>query len=137
MGLPEKRIQAAFVSDDFVQFSKNLEDILGFFPEVNVDWDNLIVDDSADFLAKTWNAIYFTPILEAIKKITVDDMGKEAMKALKVINIQNNNGVMSTNGYAQFTAGTLTIDHLPTTNADGFHFDERIKNLQEVIESAL
>ena len=80
--------------------------------------------------------MYFQPLIEALKGITFDDMGKEALQAnLKKIEIQNRSGASSGNAMVSFENGVLVLDHKPHTNVD--NVKERTQSIQKLLESKI
>jgi hypothetical protein len=64
-----------------------------------------------------FHKVYFTPLINAIKEIAADDMGKEALReALKKVVIKNEGGIYYASGAYLFNGGVLTIDHPPMKN---------------------
>jgi hypothetical protein len=82
--------------------------------------------------AEGFTKVYFTPIIEAFKEITIDDLGKEALKAtLKKIVIKNEGDIYSASYAYAFNNGVLTIDHKPFTNID--NIEDRSKELSNLL----
>jgi hypothetical protein len=77
--------------------------------------------------------VYFQPLVAALTAITVDDIGKTAVReGLKKIIVRNTDKYVSTTGFT-FADGVLTLDHKPHTNIDDV--DQRAKGLQQMLES--
>ena len=63
-------------------------------------------------------------------------MGKEALRgALKKVVVQNTTGAYYGDRWTGFESGVLTLDHLPTTNADSVQ--ERTDGLVQTLEKNL
>jgi len=136
MGLVEKRAAKEFETKVFPGIQSEIHAAAGFPVPVEVDWESLTLPDQAQLYDEGWRAVYFTPLVAALKAITIDDMGKEALQAgLKKVVVKNTAGVYSANAWATFDGGVLTLDHEPTTNMGDVN--ERIKGAQEVLEKAL
>lgn len=136
MGLAEKRSSKEFADKEFPAWQKRLQDAAGFPVEVAVNWDQLSEDGMSHLFAEAWPKVYFAPIEQALKSITVDDMGKSALKtALKKINAVNVQGISDGGRCCTFSAGVLTIDHKPFTNIDDV--SERAASIQSALEKAL
>lgn len=76
--------------------------------------------------------VYFRPLTKALKAITVDDLGREALKkGLSQVTIKNAGDVGSTAGIS-FYNGILTIDHSPVANVDDI--DVRASHIQKILE---
>ena len=100
-----------------------------------MDWDSIAVDDYADMYEEGFTKVYFTPLLDALKEICADDMGKDALKnALKKVVIKNSSNSYSPSNFS-FADGVLVIDHSPTTNIDDTK--ERTKKIVKLLEDAL
>lgn len=76
------------------------------------------------------------PLVEALKSISADDMGAEALKeSVKKIVIKNASDCSSAGRWATFEGGGITLDHKPTTNVD--HVQDRTDNLVKLLEDNL
>jgi hypothetical protein len=136
MGLAEKRAAKDFETKQFPELKKRVDDAAGFPVELEVAWDTLAVEGESNLYADCWPKVYFEPLRDALKAITADDMGKEALKGtLKKITIQNKNGIASESTWASFTNGELVLDHRPHSNVD--YGGRRADALRKVIESKL
>ncbi len=84
---------------------------------------------------KDWPKVFFEPLVGALSAITVDDMGREALKAkLSKIVIANTTSSYGASAFT-FEGGTLTIDHEPHTNVDDVTL--RTEALRELLERSL
>lgn len=136
MGLAERRAAKEFETHRFPQLKKDIDAAAGFEVPVTVHWDTLAKEGEAHLYDASWPMVYFKPLIEALKRIAIDDMGKEALKAsLKKIEIQNRKGIYYGDRMATFDKGTLTLDHEPHTNVDAVH--ERIDGIRKLLESKL
>jgi hypothetical protein len=135
MGLAERRAVELFKSDDYPQWKAKIDQASGFEMPVEVAWDELAVEEYAASYASFFPQVYFQPLLDALTAITVDEIGKSALRqGLKKIFIRNTGQYHNSRGFA-FDEGVLTIDHQPHSNvADG---PERAKGLQQLLESGL
>ena len=85
---------------------------------------------------KAWPQVYFQPLIEALKSICSDEMGKEAIsEELEKIVITNENGISSAHSCATFENKTLNLDHKPTSNVH--NVAERTKAIQAILENSL
>ncbi|GAA4724282.1 hypothetical protein [Phytohabitans rumicis] len=135
MGLAERRAAEQFKTEEFPGWQRQIDEAAGFEVPVEVEWAELAVDDYASRYTEFFPKVYFQPLVRALAAITIDDMGKDALKdSLTKIVIRNTDAYASDTGFS-FTGGVLTIDHRPATNLD--HDDDRAKWLQELLESAL
>jgi hypothetical protein len=119
MGLLEKRALKTFQDDSYQKLTSEINTLAGYPLEFEVKWETLALDERASIYEESFTKVYFTPLLDAIKEIVNDDMGKEALKeALKKVVIKNEGGnVYGSNAYS-FNGGVLTIDHEPFSNID-------------------
>ena len=139
MGLAEKRATKEFQEKRFPAFKKEIDDAAGFEVPVEVKWEQLAEDGMVHLYEECWTKVYFRPLIDALKAITVDDMGKEALQgALKSILIRNE----ADNSYggdriAKFDkgSGVLAIDHKPFSNVDD-HKDMK-EGIQKTLEDSL
>ena len=135
MGLAERRGVERFKNDDYPGWKSRIDEAAGFEVPVEVAWEELAVADYADWYAEFFPKVYFQPLVDALRAVTVDDLGKGALReGLSKIIIRNEGGFYSTSG-ASFAGGVLTFDHQPHSNVgDG---EERAKGLQRILESGL
>jgi hypothetical protein len=136
MGLAERRASKAFQDNHFPVFQKKITDAVGFEVPIEVNWESLALEDESHLYDECWPKVYFEPLIEGLKAIGRDDMGKEALQSsLKKIMIQNTTGAYYGDRWASFENGVLTLDHLPTTNADSIQ--ERTDGLVQTLEKKL
>jgi hypothetical protein len=119
MGLQEKRALKAFQEGNYQQLTSEINTLAGYPIEFEVNWDTLALDEYAALYEDCFPKVYFTPLINAIKEIAADDMGKEALKEiLKKIVIKNEGGYYSAGSAYSFQSGVLTVDHQPFNNVD-------------------
>ncbi|MHA7058710.1 hypothetical protein ACWGOQ_0015905 [Aquimarina sp. M1] len=136
MGLAEKRIVKAYQEGTYKTLVNEINTLAGFEPTFEVDWDSLSTNSYSHIWENSFTEIYFTPIINAFKGITADELGKEALQeTLKKIIIKDE----ADNAYAKsaysFNEGVLTIDHSSYINVD--QTDERTQALTELLENQL
>jgi hypothetical protein len=135
MGLAERRAAERFKNEDFPGWKQRMNEAIGFDVPVEVDWTELAVADYADSYAEFFSKVYFQPLVDALRAVAVDDMGKDAARAgLAKIVIRNSGRYYSASGF-DFTDGVLTVDHQPHANVE--YGDERAKALQSTLEAGL
>lgn len=135
MGLSERRAIEKFRTEEFPGWKEKIDQAAGFDVPVEVEWDTFAVDGYADMLGEFVPKVYFQPLAGALAGITVDDMGKEALRAgLKRIVIKNSNRYYSSSGFG-FDDGVLTIDLQTESNVE--YFDERKQELRKLLEGKL
>ncbi|NOK32460.1 hypothetical protein HMI49_04515 [Corallococcus exercitus] len=137
MGLAERRAAKEFETKRFPQFKKEIDEAAGFDVPVTVAWETLALDGESHLYDECWSKVYFVPLIAALKAITIDDMGKEALKAgLKKIEIQNRADTSNASRFAaSFEGGTLLLDNKPHTNVDDVK--DRTQSIQSLLESKL
>ena len=119
MGLLEKRAIKEFQDNSFKKLTAEINTLAGFDIEFDVKWETLAVEEYAHLYDEGFTKVYFTPILNAFKEITSDDMGKQALKdTLLKISIKNENDIHYGDAAYSYENKTLTIDHKPMTNID-------------------
>ena len=88
MGLAEKRKAESIKTQDLPKFESKLNEIAGYPIAVEINWDTFTAFDQYP-LDRLVNFV-FGDITNFVKKICVDDMGKEALKEkLTSIHISN------------------------------------------------
>jgi hypothetical protein len=135
MGLAERRAVEQFKNGDYPDWKAKIDDVAGFEVSIEVKWEELAVSDFAGDYAGFFAKVYFQPLVDALTGITVDELGRTALRdGLKTIIVRNSGGFYSTSGIT-FTDGVLTFDHQPHVNVDDV--DERTKGLRQILESGL
>ncbi|SEW34685.1 hypothetical protein SAMN05428988_4188 [Chitinophaga sp. YR573] len=133
MGLLEKRALKAFQDGSYIKLTDEINAITGYTLEFEVNWDSLAEEGySTEYYDEYFTKVYFTPLITALKEITADDMGKEALKeALKKVIIKNEAGNVYGSTAYKFGDGVLTIDHRSFANVD--NVTERSTELGELL----
>jgi hypothetical protein len=112
MGLAERRATKDFQDKQFAMLQSDIQKLAGNPIPIEVDWDQLAVDEMSHNYAEAWPELYFKPIIEALRLITRDEMGKDAIKSgLKKVEIRNSKGAYYPETAITFESGTLAIDH--------------------------
>lgn len=136
MGLAERRAIKAFQEETLPELIEQISEVLGFKPEVSLDYDALAEDGMDHLYQNAWPKVYFEPAIEALKSICADDMGKEAAaESLKSISIVSEKDNVYPEYFASLADGVLKLDHKPFSNID--HVDRRAEALQQVLEDSL
>ncbi|MFO0728146.1 MAG: hypothetical protein U1E65_30475 [Myxococcota bacterium] len=131
MGLAERRAAKAFQDNKFSAIQKALEDVIGFPVKVEVDWDSISTADYGHLYESAWTKVYFEPLIAAMRSITSDDLGRDALKAsLKKITIRDEGSSWPT-----YEGGVLALKYLAVSNLDDV--DERARTIRELMEKAL
>ncbi|HEX6427040.1 MAG TPA: hypothetical protein VF008_05110 [Niastella sp.] len=132
MGLLERRAVKAFQDGSYQKLTSEINTLAGYPLEFEVNWDTIAQEEYTHMYEEGFTKVYFTPLINAIKEITLDDMGKEALKeSLKKVVIKNEAGnYYGSNAYT-FAGGVLTIDHQPFSNID--NISERSDELSKLL----
>ena len=135
MGLAERRASKEFQDTEFPGFKDEILAATGFKVAIEVNWDQLAVEGQSSSYKEAWTEIFFKPVIEGLRQITRDDMGKEALKGgLKKIEFRNNSGSYSPHSAITFQNQTLVIGHELTNVGDT---KDRTKYLVEILEKNL
>jgi hypothetical protein len=135
MGLAERRGAEQFKNNDYPGWQSRIDEAAGFEIPLEVAWDELAVADYASSYTDFFPKVYFQPLVDALTAVTIDDLGKSALReGLSKIVIRNAGQFYSTAGIS-FTDGVLTFDHQPHANID--YGQERAEGLQRALESGL
>jgi hypothetical protein len=136
MGLAERRAIKEFQEKSLPGLRAEIEKLTGLPVELDVHWEQLAKEDHADSYSDWWRKVYFQPVINALKTITRDQIGKDAIKdGLRKIIFCNTRGAYSAESAITFTSGELTIDHDPGSNVD--YIDERAGYITKIVEKAL
>ena len=135
MGLAERRATKEFQDKHFPELRNELHKVAGFPVPIEVNWDQLAVEGQTEDYQEAWTEIYFKPVIEALRQIGRDDMGKEAIKGgLKKVEFRNASGLYSPGSAITFVNGIVMIDHELSNVGDT---KDRTKHLVEIIEKGL
>ena len=135
MGLAERRASKEFQDKHFPELKNEVQKVAGFAVPIEVNWDQLAVEGQTGSYQEAWTEIFFKPVIEALRQIGRDDMGKEALKGgLKKIELRNSSGYYSPGSAITFEGGQITIDHDYTNLGDT---KDRTKHLVEIVEKGL
>ena len=136
MGLAERRAAKEFETKQFAILKKDIDAAAGFEVPVDVKWETLTLEDEAHLYAECWPKVYFQPLIDALRSVTIDEMGKDALKSgLTRVQVQNTKDTTTSDNIASFSSGTLLLDHKPHTNVDDGA--ARAKAIQKVLEKNL
>ena len=135
MGLAERRAIKEFQDKHFKELQGEIHKVAGFAVPIEVLWDQLAVEGQVDYYREAWSEIFFKPVIEGLRQIGRDDMGKEAIKSgLKKIEFRNSQGAYSPHSAISFISGTLVIDHELSNIGDT---KDRTKYIVEIVEKGL
>ncbi|OCR02091.1 hypothetical protein BCD67_22635 [Oscillatoriales cyanobacterium USR001] len=131
MGLAERRAIKKFVEGRYLKLKQEIDAAAGFDVPIEVNWDSLATEDYADAYEDAFYKVYFRPLIDALKAIAIDDLGKEALKEnLKKIVIED-----SGSSYPTFQSGILTLKYYAQSNLDDWM--SRKKDIQTHLEKGL
>ncbi|MDR3351444.1 MAG: hypothetical protein LBO00_00160 [Zoogloeaceae bacterium] len=139
--LAERRAITAYEQGAYATHLADIKAAATFAVPVEVKWDTIARPGEADAYGNDdyWTNIFFEPLKKALKAITIDEVGKKALKAnLKKIVIHYDKNTASPSNYASdvsFKGGVLTLNFVPYTNA--YDIDGRAAAIQKVLEEGL
>jgi hypothetical protein len=136
MGIAERRATKDFQDRALPGLKEQIQKLAGFPVEIEINWEQLAKEGAQDRYLEGWKKVYFTPVIDALKAVACDDMGRDAIKGgLKKISFANTAGKYSAESAVSFISGELTVDHDPDCNVD--YVAERAKAIQRALEKAL
>jgi hypothetical protein len=131
MGLAERRAVKAFQDTKYLKIKPEIDAAAGFEVAVEVQWETLAAEGYAELYEDAFPKVFFRPLIEALKGVGIDDLGKEALKeGLKKVIIADNGG-----NKVSFQAGILAISYYAVTNLD--YWTERKTEIQTTLEKGL
>jgi hypothetical protein len=134
MGLAERRAIKNFEDNHWSALQTQIHEATGTAIPIEVDWASLAAPDYAHLYDEELPKIYFIPIIEAFKKVTFDDMGKEAVKSgISKIIVQNKKPDYSSY-WAELENKVLTLDYQFTNSGQ---IDDRVEVLVKKLEEKL
>ena len=141
LGLPERRALKQYQDTKLPELQKSINAAAKFELPLEVQWGAIAQkDQGASYLADDYfTNIYFVPLANALKGITADAMGAEALKAkLKKVVITYDQATAPASNYpngVSFEGGTLKINFAPFSNSADV--EPRAKAIQGGLESKL
>jgi hypothetical protein len=92
MGLVERRLAKEIQDTKIPEFKAELKTVTGFEPELDIKWDTFIAFD--EYPLTRLRDSMLPSIMDGMKNICIDDMGKEALKAglTKIILVNTDKG---------------------------------------------
>ncbi len=134
MGLAEKRATMEFQNDSYPNLKQRIDEAAGFDVPLEIDWASLAKPNQSTIYHEAWTKIFFEPLIEGLKTIGADDLGKQALNAsLKKIEIRSSGEFFDGEGIT-FADGILRIDD------DLYNFDHmkiRTRAIVKRLEAAL
>lgn len=141
LALPERRALKQYQDTKFPDLQKNIKAAAGFDLPLEVKWEAIAKPgQSASYQEDGfWTDIYFNPLTKALKQITADAMGANALKdKLKKVVVTFDKDTAPASNYAKglsFEGGTLTINFEPYSNSSDV--DDRAKAIKDTLEAKL
>jgi hypothetical protein len=135
MGLAERRATKEFQDKHFEELKKEIQKYAGHPVPVEVSWDQIAVEERGGDYQDSWTKVFFKPVIEALRQIGRDEMGREALKTgLKKVEFRNSKGAYSPSSAITFQGGALVIDH-ELSNVD--YVEDRKNYIVEILEKGL
>lgn len=136
MGLAERKAIKEFETNNYPDLAKRVVDAAGYNLEIEVKWEELETPDTpTSNYEYNFTSIYFEPLIEALKKIAVDDMGKSALKeGLKKVILRDTSDNFDLSVFT-FEDGVLNIDFGSHLNASDI--ESKVDAIQQLLESKL
>lgn len=141
LGLAERRAIKTYQDNTYPELKKAVDAAAGFEVPVEVNWDAVALPGQAssynedDYLTN----IFFKPLTAALKNITSDQMGRDALKGkLKKITITYDQTTAPISNYpngVKFDGSTLAINFRPYANASDMK--DRADAIQKALEAKL
>lgn len=136
MGLAERRAIKEFQEKSLPGLRAEIDKLAGKTVELDIHWEQLAKEDGAANYNDWWRKVYFQPVINALKSITRDQIGKDAIQdGFRKIIFCNTRNAYSAESAISFTSGELTIDHDPGSNVD--YVADRADCIVKIVERAL
>jgi hypothetical protein len=114
MGIAERRAVDRFRTGSFPELQREVERAAGFAVALDVRWEYLGAPGYDDNYAAEATRLYFTPLIEALRRTARDALGRDALAAgLRRIVITNEARRIDGSTFT-FADGVLTLDHMFT-----------------------
>ena len=141
LALPERRALKQYQETKLPDLQKNINAAAKFDVPLDIQWGAIAQkDQGASYLSDDYfTNIYFVPLANALKQVTNDAMGADALKAkLKKVVITYDQTTAPASNYpngVKFENGTLTINFAPFSNSSDV--EPRTKAIATGLESQL
>jgi hypothetical protein len=144
MGLAERRSLTEYQEHKFPAIKAALDKAAGFEVPLEVHWEKIAADGEASNYAKEYyfTDTYFTPLIDALKEIAGDVMGRDALKkGLKKVIVTYDAATAPATNYKNgwpFKDGILTINYEAGVNTqDPSALQERVEALVDNLEAGM
>lgn len=135
MTLAQRRVLQDFETNQFPALKSQIDEAAGFAIPVEVNWESLAVPGEEHNYKESWPQIYFEPLIEGLKHLTRDEMGRDAIKSgIKQIVVQNVKGCDYGTCWAGLNDGVLTLDH---SFSNAYDVQGRKNGLVALLEQSL
>lgn len=139
--LADRRAITAYQAEQWPAIQKAIQEAAGFEVPVEVEWNKLAVaGDGAHYADEEYfGKTIFQPLTEALRGITRDDMGRQALRErLQRIQISFDENTAPASNYPNgltFENGTLAINWRPFSNTADY--EPRVEAVTQLLESKL
>ena len=143
LGLAERRAIKEFQDSNYPSIEAGIKKATHFDVEIEVKWEEIAKQGQAPVYNddQYWGTTIFKPLTNALNGITIDDMGKDALKSgLNRIVIMHDPETAPASNYPNgltFEEGVLTINFTPYSNADEYAMAERTNAIKQLLESKI
>ncbi len=123
LALPERRALKEYQEKKLPELQKSINAAAKFDVSMEVQWGAIAQKDQGDRYMEDdyFTNVYFVPLANALKQITSDAMGAEALKTrLKKVVVTFDEATAPASNYpngVKFENGTLTINFMPFSNS--------------------
>lgn len=141
LALPERRALKEYQEKKLPDLQKNINAAAKFDVPMEIQWGAIARKDEGNSYMEDdyFTNIYFVPLANALKQVTSDAMGADALKAkLKKVVITYDQSTAPASNYpngVKFENGTLTINFTPFSNSGDV--EPRTKAIAAGLESKL
>ena len=141
LALPERRALKEYQEKKLPDLQKNINAAAKFDVPLDIQWGAIAQkDQGGSYLEDDYfTNVYFVPLANALKQITSDAMGADALKAkLKKVVITFDEATAPASNYpngVKFENGTLTINFMPFSNSGDV--EPRTKAIASGLEAKL
>lgn len=136
MGIAERRATKDFQDRTLPGLRDQIHKFAGFPVELDINWEQLAKEGVSERYLENWKKVYFTPVIDALKSVGCDDMGRDALKGgLKKISFANTSNKYNADSAVTFEAGELCVDHDPDCNVD--YVTDRSDAIKKILEKSL
>jgi hypothetical protein len=131
MGLAERRAIKIFQEGKYTKLKEEIDRVAGFEVDMDINWDSLGKEGYAEYYEEYLPKVYFRPLIDALKGVCVDDLGREALReGLKKVVLADEDEYNPT-----FVGGKLMLHFGSTTYIDDV--TDRKNRIQATLEKGL